>query len=353
MDDDFSIESIYEKGLGISVDGIFQNTELSVEDYDNSVAYEIAGMKSLIDSMELYMNMTELNKAQKIQMAHRINANYGYYNRSLENYCERLIHSTEDEENKEDDSPKEEKKQNIFQKFFHLIGNFLKTIFKKIRRIWTIIIDKLCDSLGHNGVKAKKKKAIEEAKKFNKELNTIQPYHEKFTNLMEKIYSSKSSAVNDKEKSFYEIFKWQCKIISKFYDLLFKSSKKIIDYINSYYEDKREMMLDTGDINQPTLYIKFDSVTFINVLTSMTRTMERKISGDDRINECVYDATEKIFKLLYDYHKDIYDHIDKVATLDRYSIDKIGNVIEANKKAYEALQKYSEDDFMKTTFRIV
>ena len=119
MDDDFSIESIYEKGLGISVDGIFQNTELSVEDYDNSVAYEIAGMKSLIDSMELYMNMTELNKAQKIQMAHRINANYGYYNRSLENYCERLIHSTEDEENKEDDSPKEEKKQNIFQKFFH------------------------------------------------------------------------------------------------------------------------------------------------------------------------------------------------------------------------------------------
>ena len=211
----------------------------------------------------------------------------------------------------------------------------------------------MCDLLGHNGVKAKKKKAIEEAKKFNKELNTIQPYHEKFTNLMEKIYSSKSSAVNDKEKSFYEIFKWQCKIISKFYDLLFKSSKKIIDYINSYYEDKREMMLDTGDINQPTLYIKFDSVTFINVLTSMTRTMERKISGDDRINECVYDATEKIFKLLYDYHKDIYDHIDKVATLDRYSIDKIGNVIEANKKAYEALQKYSEDDFMKTTFRIV
>ena len=143
MDDVFSIESIYEKGLGISVDGIFRNTEdeLSVEDYDNSVVYEIAGMKSLIDSMELYMNMTELNKAQKIQMVHRINTNYGYYNRSLENYCERLIRGTEDGGKDNEHKKEEEKKPNIFRKFFGMIGRFFLKIFKAIKRAIFRIIE--------------------------------------------------------------------------------------------------------------------------------------------------------------------------------------------------------------------
>ena len=333
MDDDFSIESIYEKGLGISVDGIFQNTELSVEDYDNSIEYEIAGMKSLIDSMELYMNMTELNKAQKIKMAHRINTNYGYYNRSLENYCEKLIRGTEDDGKDNEIKKEEEKKPNIFKRIFHKIKDFLQKIFDTIYRICLKIINKIRRLLKiktkaekdfEADIEKEQKNVMEAVESFTDSINNIK---EDYDNMIENIgkLGDISNNANSDKKNLFQLLIKECKCISSYYTLLFKSVSILNNTVSQHYKLLLEKYHDSED-NGNYIFVWFrvndnNIRNTAHVLTNAIRNVDTCI--EDIIDEIRSIPKEKNLDRVQMFKKHISDNLKKSIKISSQAIGEL------------------------------
>lgn len=150
--DDFSIESLYEMGLGFKA--VNNSSKVSIEDWDgdrDALAYEMASAESMLDTMDVFSRMTALNSVQQIKCAYRISANYGNCNRGIESYCRNVIQSAEDDnakagndtsedagENKdaakdEKTSEKnEEKKTSFFKKVFGALAIFFRKIWQFI-----------------------------------------------------------------------------------------------------------------------------------------------------------------------------------------------------------------------------
>ena len=123
--EDFSIESLYEMGLGLKTDGMFENDE-SYESFENSsdIFYQIAIQESLAQSLEIYKRMFEINAYQKNIFLNKIKSNYGYFSNSLENFCDKQMQSVESDSGK---------KEGIVAKIIHAIA-------KVFRMIWYFIL---------------------------------------------------------------------------------------------------------------------------------------------------------------------------------------------------------------------
>ena len=147
--DDFSIESLYEMGLGFKA--VNNSSKVSIEDWDgdsDALAYEMASAESMVETMDIFSRMTHLNSVQQIKCAHRISANYGNCNRGIESYCRNIIQSAEandaaagndtdpkKEETEGKDGKKDEKKVAWYKKMFGAIATFFKKIWEFIKSI--------------------------------------------------------------------------------------------------------------------------------------------------------------------------------------------------------------------------